>query len=70
MCEGVTAPMGGVVVCRWAVQVMPEDEVVSSAIVKMAAGTRLLAASLTPDALLSEVGPVVLCIASEYQLRF
>ena len=52
---------GGMVVCRWAVQTLPEDEVVSSAIVKLAAGTPLLAASLTPDALLSEVGTVVLC---------
>lgn len=42
---------------------MPEDEVVSSAIVKVAAGTPLLMASLTPDALLSEVSHVVLCIA-------
>ena len=44
-------------------QAMPEDEVVSSAIVKVAAGTPLLMASLTPDALLSEVSHVVLCIA-------
>lgn len=59
----VTAAMGGFVMHRWAVQAMPEDEVVSSAIVKVAAGTPLLAASLTPHALLSEVGPVVLCVA-------
>lgn len=37
---------------------MPQDEVVSSAILKVAAGTPLLAASLSPEALLSEVGPV------------
>ncbi|KAL3133047.1 hypothetical protein ABBQ38_006953 [Trebouxia sp. C0009 RCD-2024] len=39
---------------RWAVQAMPEAEVVSSAILKVAAGTPLLAPSLSPDALLTE----------------
>ena len=43
-------------VCRWAVQVMPQAEVVSSAILKVAAGTPLLAGSLNPNALLTEVG--------------
>ena len=60
MYQLVTAAMGGMAMCRWAVQALPEDEVVSSAIVKMAAGTPLLAASLSPHALMSEVGPVVL----------
>ena len=35
---------------------MPETEVVSSAILKVAAGTTLLAASLSPHVLLAEVG--------------
>ncbi|KAL3133056.1 hypothetical protein ABBQ38_006962 [Trebouxia sp. C0009 RCD-2024] len=39
---------------RWAVQAMPEAEVVSSAILKVAAGTPLLAPSLSPHALLTE----------------
>lgn len=49
-----------VFVRRCAVQTVPEDEVVSSAILKVAAGTPLLAASLSLDALLSEVGYVAL----------
>ncbi|KAL3133044.1 hypothetical protein ABBQ38_006950 [Trebouxia sp. C0009 RCD-2024] len=39
---------------RWAVQAMPEAEVVSSAILKVAAGTPLLPPGLSPDALLTE----------------
>ena len=38
-------------------QAVPEAKVMSSAILKVSAGTPLLAASLSPDALLAEVGP-------------
>lgn len=44
-------------VCRWAVQAIPEADVMSSAILKAAAGTPLLTPSLSADALLTEVGP-------------
>ncbi|KAL0055275.1 hypothetical protein WJX82_009859 [Trebouxia sp. C0006] len=39
---------------RWALQVMPKPEVLTAAILKVAAGTPELAASLTPDAFLTE----------------
>ena len=41
--------------CRWVLQVLPKAEMLTAAILKVAAGTPMLAASLDPDAFLMEV---------------
>ncbi|KAL0023027.1 hypothetical protein WJX79_001295 [Trebouxia sp. C0005] len=55
---------------RWTLQVMPSPEVLTAAILKVAAGTPELAASLTPDAFLTEVDDSAAdCIPAGYRAK-
>ena len=45
-------------ICRWVLQVVPNAGVLTAAILKVAAGMPILAASLDPDAFLMEVSSI------------